>query len=73
MAKYAPELNDVEHDWKTPKAHHLAHKTFKNRDDLKIAIVAAIQAINSTRNHNRWPISESLLSRNSQQVAPKPH
>ena len=49
MAKYAPELNDIEREWKTLKAHHLAHKTFKNGDDLKVAIDADIQAINSTR------------------------
>jgi transposase len=49
MAKYAPELNDIERDWKTLKAHHLAHKTFRNRDDLKIAIEAEIEAINSTQ------------------------
>jgi DDE superfamily endonuclease len=49
LAKYAPELNDIERDWKTLKAQHLAHKTFRNRDDLKIAIDADIQAINSTR------------------------
>jgi hypothetical protein len=49
MVKYAPELNDIEREWKTLKAHHLAHKTFKNRDDLKVAIDADIEAINSTR------------------------
>ena len=48
-AKYAPELNDIEREWKTLKAHHLAHKTFNNRDDLKVAIDADILAINSTR------------------------
>src|ERR1700730_3778259 len=47
MAKYAPELNDIERDWKTLKAHHLPHKTFRNRD-VKIAIDADIEAINST-------------------------
>ena len=49
MAKYAPELNDIEREWKTLKAHHLAHKTFKDRDDLKNTIDTHIQAINSAR------------------------
>jgi transposase len=49
MAKYAPELSDIEREWKTLKAHHLAHKTFNNRDDLKITIDANIHAINATR------------------------
>lgn len=54
MAKYAPELNDIEREWKTLKAHHLAHKTFKNRNDLKITIDADIQAINSVRKSQSW-------------------
>ena len=49
LAKYAPELNDIEREWKTLKAHHLAHKTFENRDSLKATIDADIQAINSSR------------------------
>ena len=47
--KYAPELNDIEREWKTLKAHHLAHKTFENRDSLRAMIDADIQAINSSR------------------------
>lgn len=49
LAKYAPELNDIEREWKTLKAHHLAHKTFKNRDSLKAAIDGDIQAMNLSR------------------------
>jgi DDE superfamily endonuclease len=49
MAKHAPELNAIEREGKTLKADHLAHATFKNRDDLKIAIATAIESINSTR------------------------
>lgn len=37
-AKHAPELNDIEHEWKTLKAHHLAHKTFKDTDGLKTGL-----------------------------------
>jgi len=49
LAEYAPELNDIERDWKTLKAHRLAHKTFNSRDSLKATIGADIQAINSSR------------------------
>lgn len=59
-AKYAPELNDIEREWKTLKAHHLAHKTFKNRDDLKVAIDTDIQAINSTRKSQ--PLASQRIS-----------
>ncbi|MGH6801320.1 MAG: IS630 family transposase [Burkholderiales bacterium] len=60
MAKYAPELNDIERDWKTLKAHHLAHKTFKNRDSLKATIDADIQAINSSRKSQ--PLANQRIS-----------
>jgi hypothetical protein len=59
-AKYAPELNDIEREWKTLKAHHLAHKTFKGADDLKIRIDADIQAINSTRKSQ--PLASQRIS-----------
>lgn len=49
LAKYAPELNDIERDWKTLKAHHRAHKTFKDADGLKTAIDGEIQIMNSHR------------------------
>jgi transposase len=49
LPKYAPELNDIEREWKTLKAYHLAHKTFKTRDSLKAAIDADIKSINSHR------------------------
>ena len=60
MAKYAPELNDIEREWKTLKAHHLAHKTFKNRDDLQVTIDADIEAINSTRKSQ--PLASQRMS-----------
>ena len=49
LPKYAPELNDIERDWKILKAHHLAHKTFSNRESLNAAIKADIQEMNSNR------------------------
>ena len=60
MAKYAPELNDIEREWKTLKAHHLAHKTFKDRDDLKNTIDTHIQAINSARKSK--PLASQRIS-----------
>jgi transposase len=49
LAKYAPELNDIEHEWKTLKADRLAHRTFKNVDNLKTAIDEEIKAMNQNR------------------------
>ena len=49
LPKYAPELNDIERDWKILKAHHLAHKTFSNRETLNAAIKADIHEMNSNR------------------------
>ena len=45
LPKYAPEfLNDIERDL---KAHHLAHQTFTNADDLDHTIYAAVAALNT--------------------------
>ena len=49
MAKYAPELNDIEREWKTLKAHHLARRTFADAAALQAAIDHEIEAINATR------------------------
>ena len=49
MAKYAPELNDIEREWKTLKAHHLAHRTFVDTADLQTAINQEIEAMNAKR------------------------
>jgi transposase len=54
LAKYAPELNDIEREWKTLKGHHLAHKTFKTAGNLKTAIDEEIKAINANRKHRPW-------------------
>ena len=58
LAKYAPELNDIEHEWKTLKGHHLAHKTFKTADSLKTAIDEEVKAMNANRNHR--PLAKQL-------------
>jgi transposase len=60
LPKYTPELNDIEREWKTFKAHHLAHKTFDNRDRLKATIDADIQAINSDRKSH--PLANQRIS-----------
>ena len=60
LAKYAPELNDIEHEWKTLKGHHLAHKTFKTADSLKTAIDEEVKAINANRKHR--PLAKQRIS-----------
>jgi len=60
LAKYAPELNDIERDWKTLKAHHLAHKTFKDADSLKTVIDEEIKAMNESRKSH--PLANQRIS-----------
>jgi transposase len=50
LPKYAPELNDIEPVWRDLKAHHLAHQTFTDADDLDRAIHAAVATLNTERN-----------------------
>ena len=49
LPKYAPELNDIETVWRDLKAHHLAHQTFANVEDLNHKILDAVQALNAER------------------------
>jgi DDE superfamily endonuclease len=37
LPKYTPEFNDTEPVWRDFKAHHLAHQTFTDADDLNIS------------------------------------
>ena len=46
LAKYAPELNDIEGVWGDLKMHHLAHRTFTNADHLETAIHDAVRTLN---------------------------
>lgn len=49
LPRYAPELNAIERSWRDLKRHHLAHKTFKDADDLAQAIHAAVKRLNTER------------------------
>ena len=49
LPKYAPELNDIERSWRDLKRHYLAHRTFRDADDLDAAIHHAVQALNRER------------------------
>jgi transposase len=49
LPKYAPELNDIEVVWHDLKAHHLAHQTFADTEDLQRAIHQAVQDLNAER------------------------
>ncbi len=50
LAKYAPDLNNIETVWHDLKAPHLAHQTFTNPEALDRAIHAAVAALNTERN-----------------------
>jgi transposase len=49
LAKYAPELNDIERSWQTLKSHCLAHKTFSDADHLEATIHQELQTLNANR------------------------
>ena len=54
LPKYAPELNDIETVWRDLKAHHLAHQTFADIEDLNHEIPNAVQARNAQRMIVPW-------------------
>jgi transposase len=49
LPKYAPELNAIERVWRDLKRHHLAHKTFSDREDLTHAVHEAVSDLNAER------------------------
>lgn len=49
LPKYAPELNDIEVTWGDLKAHHLAHQTFDDPEELDRAIHDAVEKLNTER------------------------
>jgi transposase len=49
LPKYAPELNDIERSWRDLKRHYLAHRIFRDADELDAAIHEAVHALNGER------------------------
>ena len=49
LPKYAPELNDIERDWRHLKRHYLANQPVRDLDDLDRRIHAGVAAINLRR------------------------
>lgn len=49
LPKYAPELNDIEVVWHDLKAHHLAHHTFRDPQDLDRTIHQSVANLNRER------------------------
>jgi len=47
LPKYAPDLNDIERVRHDLEAHHLAHRTFVDTDDLDRAIHQAVGELNA--------------------------
>ena len=60
LPKYAPELNDIERVWYNLKAHHLAHQTFADPDELDHAIHQAADALNAE--HTPLPLDGLRIS-----------
>ena len=58
--KYAPELNDIETVWRDLKAHHLAHQTVTDTDNLDRTIHEAVEALSLERKPN--PLANQRLS-----------
>lgn len=49
LPRYAPELNNIERNWRDLKRHHLTHCTFKDTADLTAAIHVAVRQPNKKR------------------------
>jgi transposase len=45
----APELNDIERDWRTLKRLHIANRVLRGEAELEAAVHHAIHAINQAR------------------------
>jgi transposase len=56
LAKYAPELNDIERCWRDLKQHQLANRTFADTDALAHAIPDAVARLNHERQPKSSPI-----------------
>jgi hypothetical protein len=51
LPKYAPELNDIERDWRHLKQQYLANRTFADTEDLDRSIHQVVSAMNRHRVH----------------------
>ena len=60
LPKYAPELNDIEPVWRDLKAHHLAHQTFTDANDLDREIHHHVANLNRERMPS--PLAKSRIS-----------
>ena len=49
LPRYAPELNVIEGTWRDLKRHHLAHRTFRDADELDQAVHQAVTWMNAER------------------------
>ncbi len=49
LPPYAPELNDIERDWRTLKRLHIANRVLRGEAELEAAVHHAIHAINQAR------------------------
>jgi transposase len=49
LPAYAPELNDIERDWRTLKRLHIANRVLRGEAELEDAVHHAIHAINRAR------------------------
>jgi transposase len=49
LPAYAPELNDIERDWRTLKRLHIANRVLRGEAELEAAVHHAIDSINQVR------------------------
>jgi transposase len=49
LPAYAPELNDIERDWRTLKRLHIANRVLRTETALEAAVHHAIGAMNQAR------------------------
>ena len=49
LPKYAPELNDIERDWRHLKRHFLANQVFRDVNDLDRRVHSAVDEISRSR------------------------
>jgi transposase len=52
LPAYAPELNDIERDWRTLERLYIANRVLRSDTELETAIHHAIDAISQTRGAN---------------------